>query len=317
MKRFLTVLAAVLLTAAPAGRASAACTYFCQGDLIRVVVDITSTLGNGAGYSFEQASDLGSAAAVIADPGLLKGSGYTIDGVSYTDKFNLFTSLTNKGGQASGTFAGNSSDLYVAYFAVDNTGGYRFWTSGTATGAETNLTAATTYVNQVGPNAMAILGTPGRLGYAGVEAYNLGQNNNGSNIWFPTVSGAQCYWRDMDGTQLTYQGSFDKYYVNGRGDGDASISIGGSAKQGLFYWYPANTLQTITASLILQTFIDSNGNIVTTASAAEAPLPLPPSVLLFGSGLLGLIGIGRRKGFKVETADIHICPDSDNFAGGV
>jgi hypothetical protein len=286
MKRFLVVFAALFLIIGLAGQAHA---YFSQnsGDLIRVVEDVTSTTGNGTVATVEQATDLGSAAYIMANPGVLTGSGYSISGTNYTDTFNLFTSING-----SGNFSTTNSNLYVAYFAVNNTGGYQFWTSGTATGTETNLTAGTTYVNQVGPNANNILGQSGRNGY------NVSPYLSGSNLWYLT-SNTQSYWRDMDGNQLTYQGAFDKFYLNGKGDGDASIALGGSATQGLFYWNPANTVTTEGASLILTTTIDSNGNIVTTASAVQsATTPIPPSVLLFGSGLLGLIGIGRKNLFK-------------------
>lgn len=47
-------------------------------------------------------------------------------------------------------------------------------------------------------------------------------------------------------------------------------------------------------TLSLITNIDGNGNIYTTDNAGQSATPIPPSVLLFGSGLLGLIGMKRR-----------------------
>ena len=46
--------------------------------------------------------------------------------------------------------------------------------------------------------------------------------------------------------------------------------------------------------LRLYTTVDGNGNITTSV----APTPIPASVLLLGSGLLGLVGIRRKNIFN-------------------
>lgn len=59
-----------------------------------------------------------------------------------------------------------------------------------------------------------------------------------------------------------------------------------------------------TGSLSLQS--PSGVTFVAASNATYAPVPLPPAVWLFGSGLLGLVGIARRKARSTRTAMKHV-----------
>lgn len=261
MKKLLIVLAACMLVAGVAGRANAS---FSVGDLIRVVYQTTAS-----GGTLEEATDLGSAAAIEANPSSLADSGY-----------NLLT------GNGTSNF-GSLSNLEVAYFAVNGSTpptATEFWTSGTATGTETN-NGYTTFKNGISVTAAATISGP--------NGYTL-YSNGTANAW-ELVSNPTSYYKGMDLNNANATGSFDKFYTAGAGDGEVALVSGGSVSQGLFDWKTPTQLSTISASIILVTSY-SGGVISTTAQSNAAPIP--PSVLLFGSGLLGLIGIRRKNLFN-------------------
>ncbi len=41
--------------------------------------------------------------------------------------------------------------------------------------------------------------------------------------------------------------------------------------------------------------LDTSGNLVITGNGGGAPVPLPAAVWLLGSGLMGLVGVSRRR----------------------
>ncbi len=263
MKKLLVVLAAGLLVFGVAGRANA---YFAQGDLIRVVYDTTK------GVTYEQATDLGSVTSIEANPSTLSDSGYNLE----------------SGAGGSKAFS-NLSTLNVAYFAVNSTGGVgglgEFWSSGTTGASETNIGSS---------NSLGVLQNAGNIL---AHAYAPSASSGGTaNAWY-SLTGTYSYYMKMDGNG-TAIGSFNQFYFSGPSNGEIALVAGGSVKQDLFDWTNPSTTSTILGSLTLTTALSSAGVISTSATPAVGAVPIPPSVLLFGSGLLGLVGIRRRNLFN-------------------
>ncbi len=185
-------------------------------------------------------------------------------------------SLNSNSFSAFGTGTGftgtNASTLEVAYIAV-NSAKSEFWTSGTAGATETNLNYGSFQSSISGP-ALALY-----------TQYN-------SNVWQPS-SNTSSYFYKMDKNNVASAGSFDYFYSSGAGDGEMALVANGSVTQGIYDWTTPKALSTISPSFTLVTSVDSSGNITTTEST-----PIPASVLLLGSGLLGLIGIRRKNIFN-------------------
>jgi hypothetical protein len=58
---------------------------------------------------------------------------------------------------------------------------------------------------------------------------------------------------------------------------------------------PASEFQFANSSNVGMFNLDSLGDVSYTLAAAASAVPIPGALWLFGSGLLGLIGISRRK----------------------
>lgn len=90
-------------------------------------------------------------------------------------------------------------------------------------------------------------------------------------------------------------------------EGDIVTAGGGRIEVGLSYILVGNAFTSTDSSnypfdpndLLLALFFiveeDSGGNIIFDAVGQLNPVPIPAAVWLFGSGLLGLIGVARRK----------------------
>jgi hypothetical protein len=241
------------------GVAGQAKASFSQGDLIRVVYEASGTL--------EEASDIGSAAGIQAG----------------TTGALLSNSLNLTG--AGGVFAGYTGTLDVAYFAVNGTS--QFWTSGTQGGTETN-TGSSTWKGTTSPAAIDVL-----TSYSNAS----GGTQNAQLIYTGTGAATYSYYKSLDKNGAGI-GSFNYFYTTGTGDGQIALaSSGGSGNQDIFYWATPGTkvASPISGSFTLTTSL-VNGTITT--AQLSSPVPIPPSVLLLGSGLLGLIGIRRRNLFN-------------------
>ncbi|HYA42298.1 MAG TPA: hypothetical protein VEF34_13410 [Syntrophobacteraceae bacterium] len=266
MKKYLVVFAALFLIMGLAGQAKAYfTTYPTGGDLIRVVYQVQA--GTVSGY--EEATDLGSITSIESNPSLFSDSGYNLTTGNGTNNFNL-----------------SNGPLYVAYFAYtghSNLQTSQLWTSGTAV-SEQNLPS----VWGVTVNAAGTI----------VAAYNTAASSGSSaNAWVQT-SGSS-YFKIFDGGSLQTTGLFDGYINTPGGEsvldplnvaGNGSIT---QATQYIFKWSPMKTSNSNNAGdFEIVTTLGTNGIIT---SQAESIAPIPPSVLLFGSGLLGLIGVMRKK----------------------
>ncbi len=207
------------------------------------------------------ATDLGSAASIEAGNGSIALNSNTVD---------LF---------GTGTFTGSDpTTLEVAYFAVT---GSEFWTSGSSA-TETN--------NGNGAWTAAIKGAATT---AFTTASRTTADANG-NAWVAQASNG--YYKELNKGGTANQGSFDNFYTTGKGNGEAAL-LEGPVSLNIFDWKTPGTKTTgLASAFTLITTVDSSGNITTTE--APAATPIPASVLLLGSGLLGLVGIRRRNLFN-------------------
>ncbi len=262
MKKFLVVLAAGLLVAGLCGQANAFFYYgTSQTDLIRVVYESSA---NGGVY--EEATDLGTVASV--EQGSFTNNAYD---------------LTQGAGGVYNLAGASASNLNVAYFASNGslpTNATEYWTSGSATGTQTNNGGA----HFTGPTWQ---GTNSVLKYY----TNTTQGAGTANVW-AAISAPYSFYKSLNGT---YSG----YLL--QGSGSAALT-NGSATQGLYDWSPAGTSQTIGPEYQIVTSYQLNPQtgdyiVSTQVTPLASPTPIPPSVLLLGSGLLGLIGIKRRELF--------------------
>jgi hypothetical protein len=82
-------------------------------------------------------------------------------------------------------------------------------------------------------------------------------------------------------------------FINGTG-AVLSTSMNTTLKEYVFTGGTATTGRTVSQGTLALTISDANDTNTFQASGPAAATPIPPSVLLFGSGLLGLIGLKRR-----------------------
>jgi hypothetical protein len=122
---------------------------------------------------------------------------------------------------------------------------------------------------------VSYLGTNGYA--AGGSVYKWANGSAGGNVWGASMGGNG--------------GATDLY---GQGPDQNGITLGGTT--GLF------GLVTNGGTGQLQSYIlgdnltlSSNGVLSISSGTSTSPVPLPAAVWLFGSGLLGLLGVGRRR----------------------
>ena len=114
-----------------------------------------------------------------------------------------------------------------------------------------------------------------------------------ANVW-ASISTASSFYKALGSTYVSY-------LLNG--GGEAPLVNGGLQYQGLYAWNPANVYNGSLAPELeiatSYTLNPTNGDMMvsTQVEPFASPTPIPPSVLLLGSGLLGLIGIKRRELF--------------------
>lgn len=170
-----------------------------------------------------------------------------------------------------GNFAGASWDqLNVAYFTYTGTG--NFWMSGPA-GGQTNLGSKKSGTRTAMVNVML---NAAAAGTAQVVQSSLGTANS--------------YWNILDGAGLKI-GTSAGFVATGSSEANlAALASGGSADLYLYY-YPTGSSNTAGTGAQLAKLTISNGSTHVTTAAT----PIPATFLLFGSGLLGLVGIRRKQ----------------------
>jgi hypothetical protein len=262
MKKFLVVLAVTLLLIGAAGQASAFFYNSGTADLIRVVYQTTVS-----GGTLEQATDLGSISSIEQSPSGFSDSGYNLYNGDGTHSFS--------------SSAGTGGDLEVAYFASDGTSPSNFtkyWTSGPQSGTVTNA-GFNSFKNNVWTATNTVL--------TNYENGTTSTYDSGSaNVW-ALLTLSKSYYKELDKNGAA-PGSFDQYIGN---LGEIALVSGGSVTQGLYAWTSPTTESTISPELELVTTL--TGGVVSTEVLSATPIP--PTVLLFGSGLIGLIGVMRKR----------------------
>jgi hypothetical protein len=186
------------------------------------------------------------------------------------------STLYNTNNFSLGQFAGAGwGDLSVAYYA--NTTAGSFWFSGPDGGMDNSASklalvrTALTQMNGVYSTAMGTTGKQGSI----------------------LSSNASSYWNKMNlgGTNV---GSWDGYVGTGMGvQSLADLGTLGYVDQYLYY-YPSSSSNTAGTGMKLaqiRTFADGT----TRLSEVPSAVPIPAAVYLFGTGLVGLIGIRRKK----------------------
>lgn len=203
----------------------------------------------------EVATDLGSMSSIIN----AAKNGPLILGAGAADSF-LGGSLANS----------SFSNLNVAYYTV-NVANKDLWLS---SNADTQSLSGTTSWT-AGSSASA--GTLARYNGFGTSTVTLG------------MSDASSYWTKLDGVG-TKVGKFNTFYLSANGEMNlAALATGGEVKQNLFFWDNPNTAGNLAGAK--QTFTIKT----LSTGGTEIVTPVPPALFLMGSGLLGLVGIRRKK----------------------
>lgn len=208
--------------------------------------------------SYELLSDLGSVSSWN-----MPAAGVT------SGSLNIYTPGDTTG------FSGSTpiSSLDVVYFTLGSTGS-QFWGSYTQGGSVTGVAAQFTNLKTGINDLFSQISGP---------VADVGQNP--ANVAFS-------YYNNIGSGGAN---NFAKYFP----DSNSAIPLvaGSVVDQSLLYFATAKTTGSTgstTYATDLFTSIDASGNMVT----HESPVPIPPSVLLLGSGLLGLVGIRRKNIFN-------------------
>jgi hypothetical protein len=238
------------------GVSTSAFAAFADLSLVRVVYERTSG-------TMESATDLGNINTLLAAPST------TIAGSTLT--------------------ANVASNLFVAYFAIDRSntlnGGPDFWVAGSTTSAPkavggpgfTTTKAATTSVFSV-YNGVANNITGGTSGGVTGTSYNLAQSNG--NSYKTKMSASQGAMNNMINAATR---PFIEANLASLVDGTAT-----SVTQNLYFFSNANLANSVgTKVATITTSADGSSTVTTT--------PIPAAIYLMGSGLLGLVGLRRRK----------------------
>ena len=217
--------------------------------------DLIRVVYNGLGTGTEYATDLGNFSTLTSNS--------LGNVVLNTDNFNLSS-------------VGAPDQAYVAYYMVTSTPGFAgnyVWTSGptsSQTGGGRNM-----FSNFLG-------------GVHSVDgAYNVAAA--GASATTLLQSDANSYWTIMN-TAGAGQGQMRGFIPAGNADQNlAALSTTGYVDQYLYYYATPNTASSGLQVATLRTFADGHTELNPSAT------PIPATFLLFGSGLLGLVGIRRKQ----------------------
>jgi len=265
MKKIIGIMAVGLLLLGFAGQSMAS--NFAAGDLIRVTfVTNYDQYGNPLGPTTEYAADLGTLSSLEAL------TSTTVVGANFTQ----YTG-TNFGTVTGGVL---TSGIQVAYY-VQGTG------------------TASTSTAYIGSQSAPALG--GGVSYSGLNSAfsslktlysktgNFISATQSAQVSEPTTGD---YWEQFDGAGNNW-GTFDNYLL-GEGAAEYSLlpleTLGGYIDETL-YGYNASGP---TGSSVLDVRTIDVGGVGETEIVVASAVPVPPSLLLFVPGLLGLIGLRRK-----------------------
>ncbi len=206
----------------------------------------------------EYVTDLGSLSSLTS---LATPSGYTLGN---SNLFGLGTSLSN---------------YQVAYLVSSNASASTLSVSGDATGSQTGGNAQGAFSGAYNNFIGAAHGTA----WTTVSGFGTAQ---------VLMSNANSYYNQMNyGDNLIADGatgSFNGFLYNN--NGEATI-LGSAVTQYLYQYANPNNMGNGTQGLEIVTNANGSTDLIGPAAAT----PVPPAVLLFGSGLLGLVGIRRKQ----------------------
>jgi hypothetical protein len=206
---------------------------------------------------------------------------------------SLFTSTFGSGGLAGLSWAIFAGDGAGVATSATNPGGFvATYGAGPASPPTTSLNNFTQVNNA---------GTRGGSSY--INALNATANNNGGCAY--TSTNFSC---TQGSSSLAYAGSataFGPRVATSLPSSDSVSTVASGSASSMPFWYlrtnvgntitPASEFQFANSSNVGMFNLDSLGDVSYTLAAAASAVPIPGALWLFGSGLLGLIGISRRK----------------------
>ena len=163
------------------------------------------------------------------------------------------------------------SNLNVAYYSV-NVANKDLWLSSKAD--TQNISAA----NQWTTGSSMIANTLGKYASLATSSVTL------------STADPSSYWNKLDGNG-TKVGKFNTFYLSANGEMNlAALATGGEVKQNLFFWDNPSLSSGLagTKQVTIKT-------LSTGGTQVASNVPVPPALFLMGSGLLGLVGIRRKK----------------------
>jgi hypothetical protein len=209
------------------------------------------------------------------------------DGVLTSDgQFSLPSSINGSDALLAGFLSGKSSDnVQYSILAADHTN------TGVTLGAQRGLLSSLqdlTGGNPIGSQSPNFTNANVSTFSNNVSTFTKFINNNYGSSNTSTLSG----WGDTSAEGITSDGKLapiswiSQSLSNGAAIGTAQklymFATNGSGLSGLANVYVGGTIDISSAGVISYT-------------APTSPVPLPAAVWLLGSGLLGLIGVGRRR----------------------
>lgn len=161
------------------------------------------------------------------------------------------------------------SNLNVAYYSVNVANKDLYLSSKADTQSLSGTTSWTA-------GSSAIANTLGKYASLGGSTVTVGMGDTAS------------YWAKLDGSG-TKVGKFNTFYSVANGEMNlAALATGSEVKQNLFFWNnPNTTVAGVKQGLTIKT--------LSTGGTEVSNVPVPPALFLMGSGLLGLVGIRRKK----------------------
>jgi hypothetical protein len=227
-----------------------------SGDLVRIVVDSSGD---------DVATDLGNLASIQSGATQLTSANGFSTSATGTTSLSADTVYYFVLGAAAGGSPINYSQIFAASTSTSGTLGVNTLKLGSAgSGADSSLSTALGYYNAKG----------------GTTVYTAAPSS-GANDYFKTTS-----YPTLNGL-FTSASQLGSVLTNLTTANDVSMDLWSILKGG--------SPVTSDTGLSLYTNIDASGNIYTTDNIGTAsPTPIPPSMLLFVPGLLGLIGLKRR-----------------------
>jgi hypothetical protein len=284
VKTKLKVLAAAVMLSLGAGQANAAILDGSSGNGELFLSVWSASFNGGTSYSrdlgitmsdfmYNGATAPVNGAPLAFNPGATPAtSSGNVNTAGYSLSFQSDSQLSSLLGQA---------DAVWMVGALDSTG--------TGAGGRRFLSTSTSPISGMTNGRVSNMGTPGNSYVFAVNAFGThASGTNGSAV--NTAGDGNAYFGGIMGSNWGSSATF------------SAVGAVGQALQ-FFYMTPTGTNSALAANV--QQYLNGNGastwtlnadgSLVFAAAGGSSPVPLPAAVWLFGSGLLGLIGIGRRR----------------------